>query len=310
MTTALAPETDARRAAAAALVAPFREEYPWEGRWIDVGGHALHTLDEGPRDAAPLVCLHGNPSWSFLWRSFVRAFAGEHRVVVPDHLGCGLSDKPQDYEYTLVHHAENLEQLVLELDLRNITLCLHDWGGAIGMALARRHPERIARLFVTNTAAFRSKSIPLRIAACRIPVLGELAVRGLNGFARAATVMAVEHPLPAAARRGLLAPYDTWKNRIATLEFVHDIPLAPDHRSYAELAATEAALEQFRNLATCLVWGERDWCFTPAFREEWQRRFPDAEVHRLQDAGHYLMEDAPERVVLIARDFLARHPIA
>ena len=295
-----------RRARAARTVAPFADEYPFEGRWHDLGGAWMHYLDQGPEDAAPLLCLHGNPTWSFFFRRFARELAGAHRMIVPDHVGCGLSDKPQDWPYTLEQHVLDLERLVLALDLRRITLVLHDWGGAIGMGLARRHPDRIARLLVLNTAAFPSRAIPLRISICRIPVLGELAVRGLGGFSRAALGMAVEKPLSRAARRAYLAPYDSWKNRVATLAFVHDIPLDPGHPSYSELRAIGDALAGFADRPACIVWGERDWCFTPAFREEWQRRLPAAEVHPLADAGHYVMEDAGERVIAIAREFLAR----
>lgn len=293
-------------AAPAAVGPAWRALYPFHSHFTGPEGRRLHYLDEGERHASPLLLVHGNPTWSFCWRELVRAFRDSHRVVAPDHLGCGLSDKPGDWEYRLAGHVANLERLVLELDLRGITLVVHDWGGAIGMGLATRHPERFARLVVLNTAAFRSTRIPLRIAVCRLPLLGPLAVRGLNAFCLAATVMATTKGLAPSVRDGYLAPYGSWADRVAVLRFVQDIPLRPDHPSWPALVAIEGALPKLQEKPMLILWGERDWCFTPAFREEWQRRFPAAEVHELADAGHYVVEDAREEVIARLRAFLAR----
>ena len=299
MTAGAATDPDATRPA-------WRALYPFTSHWIDVGGHALHYLDEGPRDAPCVLLLHGNPTWSFYWREAIRGLRDEFRVVAPDHLGCGLSDKPGDWCYRLSGHVQNLERLALGLDLRDLTLGLHDWGGAIGMGLAARHPDRISRLIVLNTAAFRSSALPLRIAVCRIPGLGALAVRGLNGFLRASFHMATEKGLDSIVRQGYLAPYRSWRDRVALLRFVQDIPLRPEHPSWPALVEIEQALAGFQGRPMLIVWGERDFCFTPDFRREWERRFPDAEVHPIPDAGHYVLEDAGDRAVEVMRRFLRR----
>jgi pimeloyl-ACP methyl ester carboxylesterase len=286
-------------------VTDWRALYPFESRWLDVAGHRLHYLDEGPRDAPALLLLHGNPTWSFFWRDVVRALRGQLRVIAADHLGCGLSDKPQDWSYRLADHVANVERLVEALGLGRFSLGVHDWGGAIGMGLATRQPQRVERLVVLNTAAFRSSRLPLRIAACRLPVLGPLGVRGLNAFARAATFMTTEKPLPAAVKAGYLAPYGSWRDRIAVLRFVQDIPMQPGHPSWATLANIEQGLSRLRHKPLLLVWGERDWCFTPAFRDEWQQRFPGAELLRLENAGHYVLEDAGETAIPRIAAFLA-----
>jgi haloalkane dehalogenase len=145
---------------------------------------------------------------------------------------------------------------------------------------------------VLNTSAFRSRAMPIRIAVCRIPVLGPLLVRGLNGFARAATFMATERGLPSDVRAGYLAPYGSWEERVAIQSFVDDIPMDDSHPSWATLVEIEESLQGFAGRPALIVWGEQDWCFTPAFRCEWQRRFPDAEVCELDEAGHYVLEDA------------------
>jgi haloalkane dehalogenase len=231
-------------------------------------------------------------------------------VVAPDHLGCGLSDKPADYPYTLAGHIDNLVELIERLDLRQVTLVAHDWGGAIGMGAALRLPERFSRFVLMNTAAFRAPWMPWRIRACRVPVIGTLAIRGMNAFARAALHMATERGLDADIRAGLIAPYGNWRDRIAIDRFVKDIPMTPAHRSYATLMKIEQGLARFRNHPMLLVWGMKDWCFSPHFLRRFQELFPAAEMLEIADAGHYVMEDAHETIVPALVDFLERHPVA
>lgn len=280
-------------------------EYPFASQHISLDGLRYHFIDEGPQDAAPLLFVHGNPTWSFAWRNLVRSLSPEYRCIAVDHIGCGLSDKPQEYEYTLDRHIRNLCTLIEALDLRNITLVAHDWGGCIGMGAAGRLPDRFARFVLMNTAAFRSTRMPLRIAVCRWPVLGALGVRGFNLFARAALTMAVnKRSLPAAVRQGLLVPYDSWGHRVAIHRFVQDIPLSPQHPSYRTLVDVEESLATQTGKPILLAWGMRDWCFTPEFLAEWRRRFPAAEVVELDEAGHYVFEDEPEKLVEAVRSFL------
>jgi haloalkane dehalogenase len=276
----------------------WRALYPFTSRELRLDGWRYHYVDEGQGE--PLLLVHGNPTWSFYWRELIKALRSRYRLIAPDHVGCGLSDKPQEYPYRLAQHIANLRRLIEELDLRGITLLVHDWGGAIGLGTAVQMPERFARFVLFNTATFRSQRCPWRIRVCRTPLAGRLAVQGLNAFARAALSMAVEYPerLTPAVRAGLLAPYDNWANRIATHRFVLDIPLSPAHPSYQTLAEVEAGLAQFRHHPTMLIWGMRDWCFTPHFLQRFRNEFfPAAVVHEVADAGHYVVEDAYERIV-------------
>jgi len=296
----------------------WKSEYPFASHFLPVGPHKLHYLDEGPAlgvgsgsSGETLLCVHGNPTWSFYWRHLATAFRGRHRVVVPDHVGCGLSDKPQDYEYRLAQHVANLRQLIERLDLRNITLLAHDWGGAIGMGAAVAEPSRFARIVLFNTAAFRSTRIPVRIAVCRTPVVGAWGVRGLNLFARAALSMATAKPerFTNRVRSGYLAPYDSYAHRVAIQRFVEDIPLKPSHPSYSKLLEIEQGLPKLAGVPKMFVWGMQDWCFTPHFLERFLEFYPDAEAHRFADCGHYVVEDAHERIVPLVDDFFARHPL-
>lgn len=278
--------------------------------FLDLPAGKMHYEDAGPRGADVLLCLHGNPTWSYFYRGLVEGLCDRWRLVVPDHLGCGRSDKPLDWSYRLVDHVANLERLVQALDLREITLVLHDWGGAIGMGFARRHPERIARLVILNSAAFPSPRMPWRIRACRAPLVGPYLVRRWNAFAGLATHMAVERRLAPEVRERYLAPYDTPAHRIAIQRFVEDIPMSPAHPSWAELEETARSLARFTELPATILWGEKDWCFTPRFREEWMRRFPKAEVQRLEQAGHWLLEDEPQETLRLVRGFLERTSVA
>lgn len=291
-----------------ALSDALREEYPFQSHFLDIDGHRYHYVDEGAGET--LLFVHGNPTWSFAWRHFLKDLSADYRAVAVDHLGCGFSDKPQTYEYRLEQHIANLCQAITSLDLQNITLLAHDWGGAIGMGAATRMPERFSRFVLFNTAAFRSRRIPLRIAVCRIPLLGSFAVRGLNLFAKAAIRMAVHHHerMTRDVRAGFLAPYSNWLDRIAVLRFVEDIPLSPQHPSYNTLRALEEKLHLFQKAPMLFVWGDRDWCFTLEFLEEFRCRFPQAEVFRIADAGHYVFEDAFERIIPRLREFLRTHP--
>ena len=282
----------------------FADEYPFAAHWFEVDGHVQHYIDEG--QGPVLLMVHGNPTWSFAWRRLVKNLSRDHRVIAIDHLGCGFSEKPQDRNvYTLNQHIQRLAALVQLLDLQQITLFGHDWGGAIGMGCAGRMDDRFQRFVLMNTGAFHSQAIPFRISLCRIPLLGKLGDQGLNLFARAALTMAVEKPLTSAARAGFIAPYDSWKNRVAVHEFVQDIPLNPSHRSYPTLTEVEQSLAKFRNQPMQLIWGMKDWCFTPGqFLSEFRRRFPNAQSLELPNAGHYVFEDAAEEVLKQARQFL------
>ncbi|MBN2473579.1 MAG: alpha/beta fold hydrolase [Pirellulales bacterium] len=289
----------------------WRSLYPFQSHEIAVGGLRYHYLDEGEGEV--LLLVHGNPTWSFYWRELVLALRGRFRLVVPDHIGCGLSEKPTAgrYVYRLEQRIADLGQLIRQLDLRQITLLAHDWGGAIGMGAAASAPDRFARFLLLNTAAFRSQHCPWRIRVCRTPLLGRLAVQGLNLFARGALRMAVcrHERMTPAVRAGLLAPYDCWRHRMAVHQFVLDIPLSASHPSFQTLDDVEAGLSRFRLHPICLIWGMKDWCFTPAFLDRFLQFFPQAEVHRLAQAGHYVVEDAHEQIVPLVERFLKKHPL-
>jgi len=274
----------------------------------------MHYLDEGAGE--PVLMVHGNPTWSFYWRRLVEGLSGDYRCVVPDHIGCGLSDKPDDsrYRYTLASRIDDLEALVDRLGLDGVTLAVHDWGGAIGFGWAVRHPERVRRLVVLNTAAFhlpQGKRVPWQLRVVRDSRLGVFLVRRCNAFARgAAWIGCARRRMSAELRDAYCAPYDSWANRIATARFVQDIPLDPGDPAYPVLGRISAGLDRLTGLPAVLFWGEKDFVFDHHFLDEWRRRFPNAEVHRFPDCGHYVLEDAADEIVPLTRRFLDAHPLA
>lgn len=283
----------------------WRQEYPFSSHYLaapvdrnGIGGR-LHYVDEGAKDSHnTILAVHGNPTWSFYYRSIVSRFRQKNRVIALDNLGCGLSDKPLDYDYCLANHTANLLHLIDTLDLKNITLVVHDWGGAIGLGGAVERAERINQVIVLNTAAFPPPYIPFRISVCRWPFIGSFAMRYWNAFAWPATFMAIDRlpRLSPAAKAGLLAPYDTPAHRIAIDRFVHDIPMNTNHRTYAVLEKLERDLVRLIDKPIHFVWGMKDWCFKPQCMERMSKVWPHATRQELADVGHYVMEEAAVEV--------------
>jgi haloalkane dehalogenase len=260
--------------------------------------------------------VHGNPTWSFYFRDVVKALESSHRCIVPDHVGCGMSDKPRAdrYDYTLGSRVADLSALIEKLEpTRKIHLVVHDWGGMIGFAWAARHPDRIASLTVLNTAAFplpATKKFPPALALTRTPV-GALLVRGGNAFAwTASRVCVTKAPLSKDVRAAYLAPYDSWDDRIATLRFVQDIPLSPADRAWSIVAETASLLPDLADVPMLIGWGLKDFVFDRHFLDEWVRRFPKAEVRRFESAGHYILEDEKSVLVPAIAAFVRAHPAA
>ncbi len=282
-------------------------DYPAVSHFADIDGFAMHYLDEGDRDAEPVLMVHGNPTWSYYWRHLVAGLSPSHRAIAVDHIGCGLSQKPESPPYSLDLRIRHLVELVRQLDLHRINLVVHDWGGAIGLGAALEDRSRYRRIVLLNTAAFPPPFIPRRIRVCRTPVLGQFAVQGMNVFARAAIKMASGQPggLPGNVARNLLAPYDSWNNRRAVYEFVTDIPTRAGQPTMKRLLAIEEGLDQFRSEQVLMLWGMRDWCFRPECLRKFQKAWPKARTCEYPYAGHYVMEDAREEIIAEVKNFLA-----
>jgi pimeloyl-ACP methyl ester carboxylesterase len=291
----------------------WKDLYPFESKYLEIPRSEttadwvrMHFVEKGQGDQV-ILCVHGNPTWSFTFRQVLLQVSDQARVIAVDHVGCGLSQKPQKYNYSLEQHIGNLTRLMEQLDLQRVTLLVHDWGGAIGLGAALRQPARIERLVLLNTGAFPPPYVPWRIAACRIPGFGKLAVRGLNLFARAALSMTLNrltHLEPSVAA-GLIAPYSDWDSRVAIWRFVQDIPRRKSDATWQVLSRIEEGCSIFSNRPVRILWGTKDWCFRVECLERLKLMFPQAKVHRLEDVGHYVMEEAAEEVIADLRECLA-----
>lgn len=273
-------------------------QMPFARRDIVVDGVRLSVVDEG--QGAPVLFVHGNPTWSYLWRHVMEpARRAGLRVVAPDHAGFGASEKPARAEYySLERHVANLRAVVRELDLHDITLVLHDWGGPIGMGLAVEEPDRIARIVVANTLAFapKEKRALTKWHAWLSTPWGYRAGVWLNAVQRSAMKLGVVKPLPPDVLHAYRWPMRSRGGRVAAARFVQMVPDGPDHPSALVLRRYAAEYPKLADKPMLVLWADKDRVMRARFAERWLDDFPHAKVlHVAPDAGHYWQEDAPEK---------------
>lgn len=292
----------------------FEGTWPHAPQWFDTEDGKLHFIDVGPRDGRPVVLVHGNPSWGYLYRHFIGPLVAKgHRVIVPDHLGFGRSDKPAaSSAYAIERHAKRLEALLESLQLTQATLVVHDWGSPLGLWWATRHAGRIAALALLNGFVHRPTQpvpMPLPLKLFRLGGLGELFVKGLQlvlrGFLFGGGTR--DHArLTATVRRAYAEPNPTWASRSGVLAFARQFPSGPEGDVAALLGTIEAALPALAEKPTLILWGLHDVVFGPEVLARWQTSFPHAKVVELPNAGHFLQEDAHEDAVPALLGFLGR----
>ncbi len=306
-------------------------DYPFTPQRFNVRpGIAMSYLDEGPRDGEVVVMLHGNPSWSYYWRHLVlglreprigaAAVDRGYRCIVPDHVGMGLSDKPDDaadasprYDYTLQSRVDDVASLLRHLGITGpVTLAVHDWGGMIGFGWALSHAGQVKRLVITNTAAFplpTAKPMPWQLSLGRDSRIGGWAIRRFNLFARGAAWLGTQRRLPAGVRHAYTAPYAGWREAISTLRFMQDIPLREGDAAWPLVAEAGRRLHEFADRPAFLGWGLRDFVFDRHFLDGFREALPRAQVMAFDDAGHYVMEDKHAQLVPAIRAFLDANPV-
>ena len=277
----------------------LRGTFPFEARYVEAGGVRLHYVDEGPRDASPVLFVHGNPTWSYLWRRPIAALAERgRRCVALDHMGFGRSDKPpHPARYTLRTHIDNALALIDELDLSDVTLVAHDWGGPIGLGAMLERPDRLKRAVLTNTWAWELPSfLPPFLREFRTEGLGEILALGGNLFVESIPGGMANRDTDPVMMDAYRAPFPDYWSRIGQLAFQRDLPLTERDRSAALMGTIHDRLMELQ-LPVTLLWGMRDPVFRPVFIDQWRELFPDAEVIELQDAAHFVPEDRPDAVI-------------
>lgn len=284
---------------AADLHGDFDGTFPFEPRYQQVADDVrLHYVEEGAGD--PVLMLHGNPTWSYLYRRFIPPLAeAGQRAIAVDHMGFGRSDRPHGHErYTLRAHVENLLAFIRGLELTNLTLVMQDWGGPIGFGAAVREPDRIARLVIMNTGVgvFPSGTPMPFHEPFKTRGLGEMLALGSNLFVEA--MFGGMHPESATplVAEAYRAPFPDYYSRVPILAFARDVPVGHDHPTAAYMAEIGAGVAKLQR-PTLIVWGMRDRVFPPMLLEFWRQTYPQAEVLELPDARHYLQEDEPDAIV-------------
>jgi len=285
----------------------FGGTFPFAPRYRRVNGIVLHFVDEGTGE--PVVMLHGDPTWGYLYRRFIPVLARRRRCIVPDHMGMGKSEVPaQPSPYRLRHHIANLEALLLALDVRDATFVLHDWGGPVGLGFGVRHPDRIKRLVLMNTwasALWPGGALPRLLEIIRSDK-GERFVLERNGYLEPALIGTTLHRdrLTPAVLEAYRAPFPTPASRLALLSWSRDIPTSSADPSFADMRQIEEGLSVFARTPILLVWGMQDPVLPAGVLRWWQARYPHAATCEIGEASHFLQEDAPERVVECIEEFL------
>ncbi len=264
--------------------------FPFASRRLGVDGAVVHYVDEG--DGPPLLFLHGNPTWSFLYRDVIRGLAGRFRCIALDYPGFGLSHAPAGYDFRPASHAQIVERFIEALDLRGMALVAQDWGGPIGLAVAGRHPDRFRALVIGNSWAWPVNGDPHfeRFAWLFGGPAGRFAIRHFNAFVNLLVPAGVKRRrLPPDVMAAYRSPLALAPRRMATAVFPREIVKSRDF-----LAAVEAGLPRLAHLPLLLLWGDRDVAFRESERLRFEAAFPRHRTVVLRGAGHYIQEDAPE----------------
>jgi pimeloyl-ACP methyl ester carboxylesterase len=278
-----------------------RTMYPFRPHHLEVEGGRLHYVDEG--EGPPVVLVHGTPVWSFVYRRLIADLSTTHRVVAPDHLGFGLSDKPADADYRPAAHARNLERLIEALGLRDVVLVVHDFGGPIGLSYAVEHPENVRALVLLNTWMWSLAGTPAERASRMLSgAVGRFLYRRLNLSPRVLvpTLFADRGRLTPEIHRHYVDAFPSPAERQAPWVFARE--LMGSSEWYEGLWRRR---DRLAGLPALVLWGMKDSAFRPDALARWREALPGARVVELPDAGHFVQEEAPEEVAREIREFLA-----
>ncbi|MBC5773353.1 alpha/beta fold hydrolase [Pontibacter sp. KCTC 32443] len=263
--------------------------YPFAHHTLQLPQGNMHYVDEGTGDA--IVFVHGTPTWSFLWRQQIKRLSRTHRCIAPDHLGFGLSDKPteMDFAYTPEAHADNLERLIDHLQLKNITLVVHDFGGPIGLRYALRHPENVKNLVILNTWMWNleEEKQMMKVSKFLSGGVGRFMYLQL-GFSPRFLLPKGYHErkhLTKDVHNHYLKPFTSPQARLGTWKFAVAL-----HDSNAYFAELWEQREKLRSINKLILWGEKDKLLPLHFLDKWQQEFPETKVIKYK-AGHFVQEE-------------------
>ena len=277
---------------------------PVDSHFIEVNGFRMHYLDEG--SGPPLIALHGNPTWCFYYRHLVQALKNHFRVIVPDQIGCGLSERNTHQRLRARDRAEQLEVFLELLGIERFSLVMHDWGGPIGTFMALKNLKKVEKLVYLNTTMTEIQSLPRFIRAAANPWLGKIFTQYTRHFLRWTCRMGANIPLNQQTVQGYMDPYQSVKDRSAIWGFVDDIPFNTTHPTHTDMLTLEKDLPKLKDTPIQVIWGMKDLCFHPKMLRRLLRHFPHAELLEIPDASHLVLEDAPDLACQTISEFLRK----
>ena len=280
---------------------------PFQSRFVTVAGHKMHYVDEG---SGPVVlCLHGNPTWCYFYRNLIRELRGSFRLIAPDFLGCGLSDRTPGKKWKAIDRINQLEEFVTTLGIDRFSIVMHDWGGPLGTGFMLRRLDKVDRIVYLNTTLTETEALPGFIKIAATPVIGKFFTRHTDTFVRLTTSMGAFTKLTPEVKEGYRAPYTTRQRRDAIWDFVEDIPFDASHPTYQEMVDIAAGLPKVAEKPVKIVWGLQDPCFHREMLSKVAAHFPKAELLEIPEASHLVLDDAPKIAIPAIQEFLSR-PVA
>ena len=289
----------------------FQGTFPFKPNYKEINGFQMHYVDEGQGE--PIVCVHGEPTWGYLYRKFILELSKTNRVIVPDHMGFGKSEVPQDKKYIMKEHVDNLTQLLLQLDLKEITLVFQDWGGPISMGFATKNPNRVKRLVIMNTSigvANADRKLwyePMVEDGTYDSLMGNMKVF-IPQFMFSTFVRKIPIDEKKVMKKAYKAPFPDKSSNIGARSFPLDIPKGEKHVSSKIMQDIRKNFHLFKDKPKILIWGMKDPIFPPKIMDVWKKIYPNIVIHRIEHASHFLQEDAPEEIIEIIKRFLRENP--
>ena len=289
----------------------FNGTFPFKPNVKHINGFDMHYVDEGQGES--IVCVHGEPTWGYLYRKFIAKLSDSNRVIVPDHMGFGKSEIPKNKQYILSEHVDNLTKLLLELDLKAITLVSQDWGGPISFGFATRNPDRVKRLVIMNTSVGVAKPDRRLWFESMVEdgtydqLMGNMKVfipQMMFGF----FVKKFPREEKRIMKKAYTAPFPDKESCIGAMAFPKDIPKGDKHPSSKIMQEIRDNLTLLTDKFKIMIWGMKDKIFPPKIIEVWDRIYPGIKVYKIEQAGHFLQEDAPDQIVEIIKQFLKENP--
>lgn len=269
--------------------------YPFESHYMPMDdGNRLHYVDVGAGET--ILFLHGNPTWSFFYRDLIKILRDDFRCVALDHMGFGLSDKPQNYDYSLQSHINNAVKFAEKMKFGKFHLVMHDFGAVVGLALGTRWPERISSITMLNSAAFLHPKLPWNVLLFKIPLIGTILNRVLNLFTKMYAASSFDETTNPSVRDGYLFPYGSFFDRVAINEAAYNVPWFADHATNDVYLELEKKLFILFSKKIKFFWADHDLIWTPPLLKLWAKIYPNAILKRYELAGNYIFENNTEAI--------------